>query len=154
MRYYLDFDRTIFDTDAFVTYWHQRAVAAGGTEPIFAPGELSQFLYSDAAQFLRDKENAVTIITFGEQALQEAKIKSALYGIPRMAVMYTGVVRKGDFLAPHTHLHHDAVLVDDSPEELEVLAAACPDLQLYEIRRDGGAGDGRWPVVRLVSELP
>lgn len=154
MRYYLDFDRTVFNTDAFIAHWEQRAVDRGGTEPIFVPGELSQFLYPDAAQFLRDKENAVTIITFGEQALQEAKIKSALHGIPRMAVMYTGIVRKGEFLAPHTHLHHDAVLVDDSPEELEVLAAQCPDLGLYEMRRDGGVGDGRWPVVRLVSELP
>mgnify|MGYP006361825151 CR=1 FL=1 len=153
MRYYLDFDRTIFDTDAFVAYWQARVAADGGQEEQFAPGELSQFLYADAAQFLRDKENAVTIITFGTADFQEAKIKSALHGIPRMSVMYTGEVRKGDFLAPHTHLHADAVLVDDSPEELEILARTCPDLGLYEIRRDGGMGDGRWPVVRVVGEV-
>lgn len=154
MRYYLDFDRTVFDTDAFIAYWQARPQEQGGNDEVFIPGELSQFLYQDAAQFLRDKENAVTIITFGTPTFQEAKIKSALYGIPRMSVMYTGEVRKGEFLAPHTHLHADALVVDDSPEELEILAAACPELELYEIRRDGAVGDGRWSVVRGLGELP
>lgn len=153
MRYYLDFDRTIFDTDAFATYWQQRSQDDGGQDGVFAPEELGRFLYPDAAQFLRDKENAVTIITFGEPAFQEAKIKSALHGIPRMSVMYTGEVRKGEFLAPHTHLHNDAVLVDDSPEELAVLAHECPELLLREIRRDGEVGDGRWQVVRSLGEV-
>lgn len=171
MRYFLDFDRTVFDTDAFVRHLAERpdigalaneetALAAlleerakDGTLS-FAPGELSSFLYPDAAAFLREKENAVTIITFGNPALQELKAKSALFGIPRMSVMYTGGVRKGEFLAPHTHLHEGAIAVDDSPLELEQLASACEPIVLYEIRRDGNAGDGRWPVVRSLAELP
>lgn len=155
MRYYLDFDRTVFDTDAFKAAYSAQLAAYDAGAPIsFEPGELSRFLYPDAAQFLREKENAVTIITFGVASFQEAKAKSALYGIPRMSVMYTGDVRKGAFLAPHTHLHAGAVLADDSPEELEILAAECPQLALYEMRRDGGEGDGRWPVVRSLADLP
>jgi hypothetical protein len=169
MRYYLDFDRTIFDTDAFKEYVRglpgNEALQACSPEELgpaivalkdlsFAPGELSRFLYPDAAQFLRDKENAVTIITFGDRAFQEAKAKSALYGIPRMSVMYTGDIRKGKHLAPHVHLHADAILVDDAPLELEILAAECPRLQLYEIRREGGEGDGRWPIIESLTELP
>lgn len=172
MRYYVDFDRTIFDTDAFITYLKDRddtkahtelpemelaavldAMAVEGSLR-FELGELSRFLYPDAASFLREKENAVTIITFGNKHLQEIKIKSVLYGIPRMSVMYTGDVRKGAYLAPHTHLHADALLIDDSPLELEVLARECPSLALFEMRRDGGAGDGRWPVVGSLAELP
>lgn len=171
MRYYVDFDRTAFDTDSF-TPWLRERLSGTGIDELpyeaflkeisiqvtegkltFDPGELSQFLYADAAQFLRDKENAVTIITYGNKELQEAKVKSALYGIPRMSVMYTGDVRKGAFLAPHTHLHVDAVLADDSSIELEILEQTCPDLALFEMRRDGKSGDGRWPVIQSLTEL-
>lgn len=153
MRYFLDFEKTLFDTDAFARYVTERA---GSTDEglVFAPGELSPFLYPDAATFLREKENAVTIITSGDSSLQEPKIKSALFGIPRMSVMYTGEARKGAYLAPHTHLHAGALAVDDSPAELAILAEECPPIKLYEMRRDGGAGDGRWPVIRTLSELP
>lgn len=149
MRYYLDFEGTCFDTEAFSAYVRER-----GSDDAFEPGELSRFLYPDAATFLREKENAVTIITSADRETQEPKTKSALYGIPRMSVMYTGGARKGEFLAPHTHLHKDALLVDDSTAELEALQKECPELVLYEMRRDGAAGDGRWPVVRSLLELP
>jgi hypothetical protein len=172
MRYYLDFDRTVFDTESWKAYMRARpgmealasvpdeemsATLAGMAhrgEVSYAPGELSHLLFPDAAQFLRDKENAVTILTFGDPVLQELKAKSALYGIPRMSVMYTGDVLKGAYLAPHTHLHHDALAVDDLPVQLESLAEGCPPLALYEMRRDGEAGDGRWPVIRSLAELP
>lgn len=160
MRYFLDFDRTLFDTDGFVAYAAKHISLEGDCiegmavasvlvsraeegSLVFEPGELSRFLYEDAASFLREKENAVTIITFGNKALQELKIKSALHGIPRMSVMYTGDVRKGDFLKPHTHLHEGALAIDDSPIELEILSRGCPGLALREIRRDGTSGDGR-----------
>ncbi|MDQ1299433.1 MAG: hypothetical protein QG636_101 [Patescibacteria group bacterium] len=172
MRYYLDFDRTLFDTDSFYEYLANRpglertrglpAVElvealnqmAMDSTLTFAPGELSQFLFQDAASFLREKENAVTIITYGNATFQEIKVKSALTSIPRMSVMYTNEVRKGIYLAPHTHLHAGAVLADDAVVELEILAEKCPSLTLYEMRRDGGEGDGRWPVIRSLAELP
>lgn len=172
MRYFLDFDRTLFDTDSFYGYLASRQglkgvaglpaielmealnqMAMDGTLT-FAPGELSRFLFQDAASFLREKENAATIITYGNATFQEIKVKSALTGIPRMSVMYTDEVRKGIYLAPHTHLHTGAVLADDSVLELEILAAECPSLTLYEMRRDGKEGDGRWPVIRTLLELP
>lgn len=151
MRYFLDFDRTIFDTDRFKSEYAEKLSTS---DVAFEPGELSGYVFADAAQFLRDKENAVTIITFGERELQEKKVKSALYGIPRMSVMYTEEVRKGCFLEPHTHLHEGALLVDDSPEELAELEARCAKLALYEMRRDNASGDGRWPTIRSLAELP
>lgn len=172
MRYYVDFDRTIFDTESFKDwvrdtkgYVHLKDCSREDLSPaigelirtgvlVFEQGELSRFVFPDAATFLREKENAVTIITFGDPIVQEHKAKSALYGIPRMSVMYTGETRKGNYLAPHTHLHADACMVDDTALELEILASECPKLQLFEMRRDGGAGDGRWPVVRTLSQLP
>lgn len=151
MRYFVDFEGTLFDSAAFAAHLTKRAPGQGGE---FSPGELSEFLYPDAASFLRDKENAVTIVTSGSREAQENKIKSALEGIPRMSVMYTEGVSKGVFLAPHTHLHEGALAVDDLARELEQYASHCAPMALFEIRRDGESGDGRWPVIRSLAELP
>lgn len=171
--YFIDFDRTAFDTDSFIEYVKTHPVAStyaslSGTELAkalnasvlektltFVPGELSRFLYEDAARFLRDKENGVMLITHGNEALQRAKVESALYGIPRISTIYTGDVRKGDYLAPHMGMYGQSpVFVDDVPDELEGFATHAPDAQLYEMRRDGGGGDGRWQIIHALSELP
>jgi hypothetical protein len=171
--YFLDFDRSAFDTETFTAYLRTKlidpevsnlsttelglAMNALIQEGIvtFAPGELSQFLYEDAARVLRDKENGVMFITFGNPAFQRAKVESAIYGIPRISTIYTGDMRKGDFIGPHIGMYGaTSVFVDDTPVELEILAARCPQAVLYEMRRDGGLGDGRWPVIRSLSELP
>ena len=172
MRYYLDFDRTVFDTDSLYAYVEKREgkpIFEGVPKDryaatlhrmthegklAFAPGEVSQFMYPDAVQFLREKENAVTIITHGDLMFQEMKVKSALYGIPRMSVIYTGDMRKGEYLAPHTHLHEGAIAVDDLPIELEGYTTHCAPMQLFEIRRNGASGDGRWSVISSLAEIP
>ena len=173
MMYFLDFDRTTFDTDAFITYLKAHPIAGdlqGGTEQeyaralndavlegtlSFSPGELSRFLYEDAGRFLRDKENGVMLITFGNPAFQKQKVESALYGIPRISTIYTGDVRKGDYLAPHIGMYGQSpVFVDDTVAELEIFSSKCPGARVFEMRRDGGAGDGRWPVITSLTELP
>jgi hypothetical protein len=172
MMYFLDFDRTTFDTDSFIVYLQKHPIAGKFTELnelglaqrlneavlsselTFAPGELSQFLYGDAARFLRDKENAVMLITFGNPALQKAKVESALYGIPRITTIYTGDVRKGDFIAPHIGMYGQSpVFVDDSATELEILSMRCPGARVLEMRRDGATPDGRWEALSDLSSL-
>ncbi len=171
--YFLDFDRTVFDTDAFYASLEQHpllgplhARAAGDRSLFvqevlkldaftFSPGELSRFLYEDAARFLRDRENGVMLITYGNPAFQRMKVESAIFGIPRISTIYTGDVRKGDFIAPHIGLYGQSpVFVDDAPLELEILATQAPGAQLYEMRRDGEEGDGRWSTLRSLSDLP
>lgn len=171
--YFLDFDRTVFDTELFFESLKDHPIAgpvytrAQGDHKmmrqtlletpgfIFSPGELSRFVYEDAARFLRDKENGVMLITYGAEGFQKAKIESAIHGIPRISTIYTGDVRKGAYIGPHIGMYGATpVFVDDAPLELEILAVHAPNAQLYEMRRDGGAGDGRWPVIRSLSELP
>lgn len=171
--YFLDFDRTAFDTDRFAEYLRERFSGTdiaeligvefsahmdrlvGTGELTFAPGELTQFLYEDAGRFLRDKENGVMLLTFGNPAFQKAKIESALYGIPRITTIYTGEKRKGEFMAPHMSMYGaHPVFVDDTPLELELLATYAPDAVLYEMRRDKATGDGRWHTITTLSELP
>lgn len=172
MMYFLDFDRTCFDTDAFIEYLaahpsskkyvnlseqelgHALNKDVEDGALVFAPGELSQFLYQDAGRFLRDKENGVLLITYGNAHLQRAKVESAIHGIPRISTIYTGDVRKGDYLAPHIGMYGQSpVFVDDNPAELEIFSAKCPNAQVFEMRRDGGGGDGRWPVIHTTTEL-
>jgi hypothetical protein len=172
MTYYLDFDRTLFDTDSFKEYLAERAELAPlhalpepelarelnrqalANELTFAAGELSRFLYPDAADFIRAHPENAVVVTFGNPALQRLKVENVLRGLPPIPTFYTGDTRKGDFLTTCTDLDPDSVLVDDAPIELEILTATCPGIRGFEMRRDGGAGDGRWPVVRSLTELP
>ena len=171
--YFLDFDRTLFDTDAFKIYLANRDnnpritgepeedVAASLNELArsgqitFAPGELTQFVYADVAEFLRMLGNEAIIITFGNEALQKLKVENALSHIVRVTALYTGDTLKGDFLKEWPGYYgQEAVYADDRIHELEVMTAAFPNMKVHEMRRDGKEGDGRWPVVRSLAELP
>lgn len=173
MTYFLDFDRTVFATDPFKEYLyarpelaeHSRAQEADFARALnekvragdlaFAEGELARFVYPDAAEFLRAHGDDAVIVTFGNAALQQAKVENALRGLPLRGVHYTGDTRKGDYMRERIGAY-DApfAFADDTPHELEGMRAALPEVALFEIRRDGGAGDGRFPVIRSLAELP
>ncbi|MES2995155.1 MAG: hypothetical protein V4681_03935 [Patescibacteria group bacterium] len=150
MMYLVDFAGTLFDTAAFDAYMKGREA-----EQPFAPGELAQFLYPDAAGFLRDKGNSAMVITAMDKEYGASKIENALSGIPRIAVIYTAGKAKGEYLAPHISMYGTSpVFVDDSVEQLENMSSACPGVQVFQILRDGTKEDGRWSSVRTLSELP
>ena len=171
MTYLLDFDRTLFDTDAYKAYLAEqpayreflalpelelaaildRDAAAG--KLAYAPGELAPFLYPDALAFLNARPDA-RIVTFGNPHLQRSKVESALHALSLSEVHYTGDLRKGPYLLANFASQDGLVLVDDALAELESVAASCPAMRAIEMRRDGGEGDGRWPVVRSLAELP
>lgn len=95
------------------------------------------------------------VITYGVRKFQESKVESAITGIPRISTIYTNDVRKGDVIGPHIGMYGASpVFVDDAPIELEIFEARCPGAQIFEMRRDGGVGDGRWPVIHSLTELP
>lgn len=174
MMYFLDFDRTLFDTEAFFPFITSRfseplprtddgqahlatslarKVASG--ELAFAPGELASFVYPDVPEFLRALGNEAVIVTYGDEGLQRAKILSALAGIPRVSAIYVGAHRKGPPIAARLGASGTrALFVDDTPLELESVETHCPEVTLYEMRRDRDAGDGRWQVVHSLYGLP
>lgn len=139
MMYLIDFAGTLFDMKA---YERER-------------GDPARFLYPDAATFLREKENGVIIVTSMDKERDGMFMQSALAGIPRMSVMYTGGRLKGEFLAPYISMYGASpVFVDDSVDQLASMALHCPQAQLFEMRRDTREEDGRWTVVRSFPELP
>ena len=171
--YFLDFDRTLFDTDTFKEYLAERNAdssitgepeedvartlneAAQSGQLTFAPGELSRFLYADVAEFLRMLGNEAVIITYGNEALQKAKVESSLNDVVRVTALYTGDVLKAHYLENWPGYYgQEAVFTDDRVYELETMSTLFPKMKIHEMRRDGEAGDGRWPVVRSLTELP
>ena len=173
MIYFLDFDRTVFDTDTFKDYLSIRErdpriveepeadVARMLNERThsgaltFSPGELTRFLYPEVSTFFIRTGNAAIIITFGNIALQQAKLESALQGIVHPEVLYTGDVLKGQYLKAWPRYDgQEATFIDDRVMELEAMAQEYPNMHLFEMRRDGKQGDGRWPVIRSLDELP
>lgn len=148
--YLVDFAGTLFDLASFEAYERTRTPRTS-----YEPGELSRFLYPDARGFLLDKGNAVIIVTAADQSADAAFMQSALYGIPRIAVMYTNGKLKGEFLAPYIGMYGQTpVFVDDSAAHVASMETSCPSVQLFQMCRGEIEGDGRWPIVRSLAELP
>lgn len=169
MTYFLDFDRTLFDTDPFKEYLQERLGVVGATEAefyakltealkssesMFARGELEKFIYPDAREFLEARAQKTVIVTYGNPDLQRAKIESALATL-QVDALYVGAVRKGEFMRDRVSSYVGPyAFVDDTVVELENMKTHCPDIPCFEMRRDGEAGDGRFPVIRSLAELP
>lgn len=188
MTYFLDFDRTLFDTDAFIEYLAKhsslasfqdriRAAVQGkrdatirgnvgrfelwgeigdlykSGELVFAQGDLVKFLYPDVVPFLNAHPQSI-IFTYGEPSLLEAKIIHTLPDFPRERIVYTADKEKGPLMQGLTKKYPAPyVLVDDLPAQLASVESERLPISLYEMRRDGEKGDGRWPVVHSLKEL-
>jgi hypothetical protein len=169
MTYLLDFDRTLFDTEAFkrmlserfftgepyvsvdvVARFHEDGRSGALT---FAPGELASFVYDDARVFIERYASEIAIITYGDPALQRMKVESAFPTFTG-TVHYTGQERKAYYLEQMAQSEGEVCVVDDAPIELAAWTERFPGFSLYEIRRDGAPGDGRWQVIRSCAELP
>lgn len=119
----------------------------------FVPEELKEYLYPDAAAFLAANSENSTIVTYGVRAFITAKVANALTSYSLGDIVYTPR-KKGRTLRRLTHGKEGPfIFVDDAHFQLESVGNVCPEIQLYEIRRDGHAGDGRWPVIRSFEEL-
>ena len=185
MKYFLDFDRTVFDTDAFKKSLKKRPTLLellnqfrlavveffAHHEEItrrrkfartwgtflshgrfsFSSDELKHFLYPDVEPFLRAHD--CTIVTYGVRAFITAKVTTALAGLPLTDIVYTSR-KKGRTIARLTTSQSDEyTFVDDMIFQLESVSLWCPQVRVIEIRRNNGAGDGRWRVIHSLDEL-
>jgi hypothetical protein len=185
MKYFLDFDRTVFDTETF-----KKAVAKrppllevskqlkNAIKEILSPAqqdfrrrhflrtlgtyashgrfaftaeELRGFLYPDAVRFL--KTHHCTIVTYGVRAFITAKVSTALIDFTDLEVEYTSR-KKGRTIDRLAKVANEpCTFIDDAVFQLESVSEWCPDVKVIEIRRNGGAGDGRWPVIHSFDEV-
>jgi hypothetical protein len=190
MTYFLDFDRTLFDTDSFtptlllnpacadikdeiralvetprdhtirgglgrVETWEKLDRLCREGKLVFAPGELSRFVFPDVPEFLHRHGTDSVILSYGHPAWIKSKVDSALAGLPIERIIYAKDREKGIALEPLlANFPAPYVLVDDLATQLDSVKEHCPEISLYEIRRDGKDGSGRHTVIRLLSELP
>ena len=173
MTWFLDFDRTIFDTDRFIRYVHTNHFRSHGlgegaigkiwNEQVesgklkFFPGELTSFLYQDALKFFKRYPGKCVIMTYDNLALQKAKIKSSFFEVimPEPEVLYTLQQRKGHFL--ENILKRFTMpyrFVDDSVDELSLVGESGMGVEIYEMRRDGKVGGIDYPTLKSFDDLP
>lgn len=193
MTFFVDFDRTIFDFDSFIsilldepglaplrerlvevvqiprgfspehdqkrnTLWEEvhRLYVSGAFS--FPERSLARFVYPDAREFLEGRGKGAVIVTKGgfQLAFQKGKVEAS--GIMHLVSHCEYVLRdtpKGESIkkilpnypAPY-------VFIDDFPTELKSVEALCPEVSLYEIRRDGKPGSGIFPVVHSFADIP
>ena len=124
----------------------------------FPDDSLSQFVFPDARAFLRKHGGDTVVITKGGLDLSFQQGKVAASGVGTLVARCEYVQRedsKGALLKsllPEYPVPH--LFVDDFSKELDSVALLCPEVTLYEMRRDGKAGSGTYPVIRSLEELP
>lgn len=147
MKYFLDFDRTLFDTHAFVT-----AVADDGRDALLSTPEIWQhyqaadFLYHDVEHFFHSKAQAdCTIVTAvtevsGKDAhgFQKAKVEQA--PITSFVKDFTYVVgEKGECmraLVKNLPADEPIVFIDDKIEQCLAVKQSVPQVHCFLIVRD------------------
>ncbi|MEK7613563.1 MAG: hypothetical protein AAB439_01640 [Patescibacteria group bacterium] len=181
MKYFLDFDRTIFDTDRFNTevllthplfeekreeiqkviqedqlksirwrFLHDFVKERGIT---FKEREVEPYLFPDVLPFLSNHRADVTLVTYGNPAFQAIKVFGAGVKEKFADVYYTDTTAKGEYLQTKIPADHEFVFVDDTAEHLTNVAQLFHRTSVFEIRRDGGAGSGLFPVITSLTEL-
>ena len=184
MTYFLDFDRTLFDTEALYAYLLDNALvpepyattlrdrfpgkADYSSEPWklfnaalergdfqYVPDHPERFLYPDTLDFLQKHGSLSTVVTVGLLNIQQAKVEATGVAALVADVVYAGFREKGEVLKERYPVAlPDAFYVDDSLTQLDSVARHCPWLTLYEMRRDGKEGSGTYPVVHSLAGLP
>jgi hypothetical protein len=151
MTYFLDFDRTLFDTYAFKKKF---GMFLSLEEPYLQHLDLKGYVYPDVPSFLATYSKSSTIVTFGVRMFLIAKVTDALSTFPTERVVYA-TRGKGHVIRKLTaNKKGPFIFVDDMHFQLESVSKMCPEVKVYEIRRDGREGNGRWPVIRSLEELP
>lgn len=182
MIYFLDFDRTIFDYDAFVKEavlpypeakmhleeaaqhetgakerleaWKKLADFLEQEEAPFDKNRLPMFLFPDARVFLEAHGKDVVIVTSGHVAFQSYKVTNCLKGLEWRDTIYVEGLSKGtainDFLEKEPQ---QALFVDDFSKQLDGVTRDCPNVSVYEMRRDGKEGTTDSPVLRSFDDL-
>ncbi len=136
MLYLLDFDRTLFDTNAFIRAAVHHCVAP---ETVPLP-RVADFAYPDAREFLaRHKGVAqLCVLTTGEEALQRAKVAESgisvlvdrVHIVPELKGAAAAALVAEMSAAP-------VVFVDDTIAQLLDVARMVPDAHIVRMRRPG-----------------
>jgi hypothetical protein len=166
MQYILDFDRTLFDTDAFkkaqVEQCSPSSVGAIGTLDEL---DVAEFMFKDAIEFLQSHQKADLCIVTSccgitgvcDTAYQKTKLeKSGVYELVKeVHIVFNQKIRKLKTLFTGEPM----TFVDDVLSHVEAAKEAIPELQTVHIRRadvlraPDEQNDGSIPTITTLDEL-
>ncbi len=134
----LDFDRTIFHTDAFENEYSD-AVAV--KKSLWKDGDLARHIYDDTIPFLEAHTHLTRVLmTYGNKEFQRAKVSGSSISPHFEHEVYTGRELKGETIkrlyGENGHAE-PIVFVDDTPYQLESVVAECPEVTAVRIKRIG-----------------
>lgn len=147
MKYLLDFDRTLFDTDTFSSKVLEDGHGALiGTPEVWHHYTADQFLFSDVVPWLQTKQkDSLHILSAftpsqGEQAksFQEAKIASGGFGnlFATITVMEGLKGRAAVGITQEFPPHEKVVFVDDRLDQCISVSSALPQSHCFYIQRN------------------
>lgn len=163
MKYILDFDRTVFDTDALYKRLDEqkRSTEAGTLASLESLGDISDLVFSDAMIFFTAHNKTDLCIVSSckgksgnwERTYQEKKIEHSGISkfVDQVLVVESGKVAVISELVKK--FSEDTVFVDDMLEHLETLNSVDKNLKLVQIKRNPLASTGNFPVISQLSEL-
>lgn len=158
---FLDFDRTLFDTEAFynsLELTHIEGIIAGQLGADF-----SRFLYSDAISFMCNAKEAgysCHLVTFGRRAIQECKVK--LSGIEPYfeELFYVEQGSKAEVVQKYLNSGvscEKAIFIDDSIEHIEQVTELLPQILSIRMARPGAKGselvDNRFTTIINLNKV-
>lgn len=141
---FLDFGRTLFDTEAFYNYLELKYIK--GTEAISDDTDFSNFLYPDVIRFIQNcqSENYLCyLVTFGERSIQEGKVK--LSGIEKYfdQLFYVEQGSKAIIIENYlktTTSSEKVIFIDDTVNHWKDFTRLIPDGIAIRICRLGAKG--------------
>lgn len=162
MKYlFLDFDRTLFDTELFYTSLELKYVL--GIQRFPKGVDFSKFIYPDVIPLLNLLKKlgfTICLVTFGERAVQEYKFQASGL-VPYFKDMF--YVEQGSKAAAIKRYLDSAVscekiiFVDDMVRHLEAFSQLIPSGIPIRIRRIGAKGsdisDNRFVSVKTLVHL-
>ena len=163
--YFLDFDRTLFDTPLL----YKRGIESGAIPQEFVPlvetaiagkadysvpewdgffgglereefeiipADASALVYADAKEFLASHGNEVVVVTAGRVSVQKRKVERSGVLALVQNVIYSEYDPKGDVLARnYSHFTDAVIFVDDKESQLTSVKTHFPDCSVFQIVR-------------------
>jgi len=139
MTIFLDFDRTLFDTDAMYRELERRVLSVRFLKNLFNL-TLSEFLYPDTVDFLKkNKNHTLILITYGNKKIQRAKVKRCSITDYFSEVIYTDELKGEPIkrILKEKKYTKPIVFVDDTPYQLDSVSSLCPSVEVVRIKRSG-----------------
>ncbi len=141
---FLDFDRTIFNTDLFYSSLEQNYVFGQGEHQIEA--DLNQFIYDDVVDFLclcQKNDIACVLLTFGNRLIQEFKFRATGIESYFKDMLYVERGSKAECIKKYLETYvscEKVIFIDDTIEHLEGFVESIPAGRAVRMVRLGAKG--------------